>query len=236
MLPGGTTAPTLAEVLAGTGPAGITPTYASTLVVTTAGATYSATATELTPETVYDVYIVLSDQAGNQTLTQTTSVTTLATLANSYMTRLQADAYMTTRLYVSQWNLASDNSKERALQMATRELDAMAWLGTRTDSTQLLSWPRSGLVNYDGYSLDSTVIPDFLMYATAELAFSLIKEDRWEESDSKGIEQVTAGPITVKFDKTDRKAKNHPIVMSYIRSQLSTAKTGGANWTLIKRA
>lgn len=232
----GSTAPGVDDVLAGTGLSGSVALFASALTTTTASGTYSLVVPDLVPETLYDVYVALTDTAGNKSLFNLSSISTLAELANSYITRYEADDYMTTRLYVTDWNTASSNSKERALQMATRELNGMSWKGVRTVTGQALAWPRTGVYDQDDILLDTLSIPSFLKYATAELALSLIKSDRWEEPDSKGLSQLTAGPITMKFDKYDVKSRNHPIVTAYIRDYLNSAGKGGANWTRLTRA
>ena len=233
---GGSAAPLVDDVLTGTGLSGSVAVYSTELTTSTAGGIYTVTVPDLTPETTYDVYVALTDLAGNKSLFKLSSIITLAELSNSYITRLEADAYMTTRLNITDWNNTSDNSKERALQMATRELNAMSWKGTRAVDGQPLAWPRTGVYNQDEILLDHESIPAFLQYATAEMALSLLKSERWEEADSKGLSQLTAGPITMKFDRHDQKTRNTPVVNNYIRNYLNSAGMGGANWTLLRRA
>lgn len=231
----GSTAPIVSEVLLGTGSGGATPAYVSGLNAVVIGANTSETVTGLLPEITYDVYLALVDGASNSVAYQVDSFTTTSLLNGMYASLSQANDYMVTRLYINDWNTASDNNKIRALRMATRELDGLSWQGYMTDSTQELSWPRYYVYNQEGYELDTETIPNFLMYATVELALSLLKADRWEEKDSTGMSQVTAGPVTVKFDRHDSKPRNHPSVMNYIRDYLAVG-TSGANWTLLTRA
>jgi len=155
-----------------------------------------------------------------------------ASNANSYATVAEADAYHVTRLHSETWSDASATEKTAALIMATRLLDAYysnpyihhaigtvappkntiwAWTGNASGSTQSLCWPRSGMFNRNGYLIDSALIPQELKDAIAEFAWQLLGTDRTldNEVDTKGITQVTAGPITLKF-KEDQYSKVMP--------------------------
>lgn len=61
VVPDGSTAPTVAEVVAGTSYGTVTLTAHGTIDVTAGGGTYSATITGLTDKTNYDVYVVAED-------------------------------------------------------------------------------------------------------------------------------------------------------------------------------
>lgn len=108
--------------------------------------------------------------------------------ANSFSTVTEADDYlMTRRLHADAWFQASSqshilrhyddteetiepNQKAAALMWATAVLDRLNWCGTRAATTQALSWPRSTAYDRYGVLIASTVIPDELKWATAELA------------------------------------------------------------------
>lgn len=123
--------------------------------------------------------------------------------ANSYATRAQADAYHQTHLYNATWLAADDWQREAALIWATRLLDAQVeWVGQKISSVPALRWPRAGVTDQDGWALASETIPTFLVQATAELARRLLLEDRTGER-SIGMTSVTAGSVTVEFDKHD---------------------------------
>jgi hypothetical protein len=155
-----------------------------------------------------------------------------ASNANSYATVAEADAYHATRLHSETWLDATASEKTAALIMATRLLDAFysnpainhaigtvappkntiwAWTGTASTSTQVLCWPRIGMLNRNGFAIDSAIIPQELKDAVSEFGWQLLGTDRTldNEIDSKGITQVTAGPITLKF-KEDQYSKVMP--------------------------
>jgi len=128
-----------------------------------------------------------------------------ASNSNSYASVADGDSYHDAHLYGTAWTNATTAKKETALAMATRTLDDhVAWDGRRSNEGQALGWPRQNVHDYDNYRIDSDEIPQSLKDATAEMARLLLTSDRLVEPDSKGISEVKAGEVNVKFDKTDR--------------------------------
>lgn len=100
--------------------------------------------------------------------------------ANSYVTLAEATAYMESRLNGSAWMTATEDSQNRALVEATRELTPLDWSGTRVTDTQALSWPRRYATNPDSTYFgtqwyDEAVVPQRVKDATCELAFQFLK-------------------------------------------------------------
>jgi len=119
--------------------------------------------------------------------------------ANSFVTLLESEAYMETRLNGSTWDDASADDRSRALVEATREMSACAWKGRRSTDTQALSWPRQWVTDFDSSNLtyiDSTIVPQWLKDVTVELAFQFIKAGT---SDVASIDQT----IGIKRKKVD---------------------------------
>jgi hypothetical protein len=97
--------------------------------------------------------------------------------SNSYSTLEEAEAYYETRLPLAGWDNADD--QELLLMMGTRVLDAMArpfktfvaekngiaahyvtrrtWTGSPASTTQRLAWPRSGMSDGNGNSMDFSI-------------------------------------------------------------------------------
>ena len=116
---------------------------------------------------------------------------------NSYVTIAQADTYFTDRISGGDWEELATEEKSEALVTATNILEALQWKGNSVSSSQLLSFPRSGLWHSNSSTyLDSSVIPLFIMHAQFELAFYL-----WQNTAAVTGEQVrettTVGAITV---------------------------------------
>ena len=125
-----------------------------------------------------------------------------ASNANTYATLAEGDTYHEGHLYSSLWDDASDDTKNRALAMATRLLDALIeWTGAAVSQGQALGWPRVGMLSRNGYVLSSATIPEDLKKGTAEFARQLIGGDRSADSDieTQGITSLTAGPVSLAF-------------------------------------
>lgn len=127
--------------------------------------------------------------------------------ANTYASLIEAGEYFDTQLYRSDFvDPVDDDIRNRALLMATRILDEqMDWYGFKNDDQQALRWPRQGVVDRDGYDVDSLTIPQEVKNATAELAGNLIAENRTAENDTKGFKEMQAGTLRLVIDKNDRK-------------------------------
>lgn len=122
--------------------------------------------------------------------------------ANSYLTLQEANDYFASRLHAEAWAAASDPQKEAALIWATRLIDVQVLFnGIATSADQSLAWPRTSMLNQNGYAILSTVVPRQLKDATAELAFLLIQSDRTLSSEvgEAGITSLRAGPVTLNF-------------------------------------
>jgi hypothetical protein len=138
--------------------------------------------------------------------------------ANTYATLAEADAYMEARLYTEAWDDATDSTKEKALKMAARQLDLLkpgyTWTGAAVDETQALAWPRSAMLNRNGFAIATTAIPVDLKYAQIEFANALLAEDRTADSDieTQGITKIKAGNVELGF-RDNVKAKVMPDVV-----------------------
>lgn len=143
--------------------------------------------------------------------------------SNSYCTADEADEYFDARRpFEPPWDSNAD--KETLLIMATRVLNSMCvaprkifvpaqagipayyritpyWVGAPATSTQKLPWPRVGMLDSNGNSIPSDVIPDELKWAEAELAGYLSISDVTVASAAvvQGITSVKAGSVAVTF-------------------------------------
>ena len=119
--------------------------------------------------------------------------------SNSYITLADFETYLEARVANSTVDAKTDDQKNRALVQATRILDRyINWYGTKTESTQALSLPRTKLYTRDAVSLSSTAIPQVIEDATCELAIMLLEADRQAEVDQKGVKSFGAGSL--RFD------------------------------------
>ncbi|NBS70351.1 hypothetical protein EBT31_15775 [bacterium] len=95
--------------------------------------------------------------------------------ANSYITLAEAQAYADGDIDAVEWYAASTDQRTRALITATRNLDLVGFVGTRSTTTQALAWPRKDFKTTEKtYAADE--IPAEIKTATWELAKSLVKD------------------------------------------------------------
>lgn len=102
-----------------------------------------------------------------------------STTAESYLSVADADTYLAAYGQTS-WAATATGSKEIALRKATRYIDtkfSARWKGKRSNETQALDFPRQNITDYDGWTISSTIVPQKLKDATAELAFRALTED-----------------------------------------------------------
>lgn len=141
--------------------------------------------------------------------------------ANSYLTAVEAQAYMDTRITIREWDDA--DSQDVLLIMATRVLDALSqpyktlcppsggspayyivrpqWTGAPATTTQRLAWPRLGMFDYNGNAINPATIPQTLKDVTAELAAQLAQEDRTLDNSviTQGLTSIKAGSVALTF-------------------------------------
>jgi hypothetical protein len=107
--------------------------------------------------------------------------------ANAYADRAAAAGVLAAVLDAAAWDEAGDD-QARALAAATARLDQCAWQGTATAFDQPLAFPRQGLRDADGRAVPATVIPRWLVQATALLALALLRR----RSDGEAAEASAA--------------------------------------------
>ena len=99
--------------------------------------------------------------------------------ADTYASLAEAVAYVGTLTFTGKWP-ATEAAQEALLKQAALKMETLSWKGTRAASaeTQALAFPRAGLVDRDGYAIDSTIIPRAVKTAQIALALWLAKKDR----------------------------------------------------------
>ncbi len=93
--------------------------------------------------------------------------------AESYITVTDADTYATAHGDDSAWDAAIDAEKEEALRLSAQYLDFMygpTWKGVRSNEDQALNWPRTGVIDPDGFAIDNDALPQKLKDAQVEAA------------------------------------------------------------------
>lgn len=104
-----------------------------------------------------------------------------------------ATAYFDAHLYATAWSNADGPTREKAVMMATRLLDAnIDWRGARANESQALDWPRV-MEPVDGLPVENTV-PVAIAEATLELALALLTSNRsTDTAQSAAVEKLSLG-------------------------------------------
>jgi hypothetical protein len=123
---------------------------------------------------------------------------TLTVGTDTYATLAEADAYAAARSWAD-WAALTDPAKEARLTEAAVYLDtSYAWKGSITSTAQIMSWPRTGVVDGEGRTLASDAYPDRLKAAQIELArlasATLVTNDATGE-----VKQIQAGSVGITF-------------------------------------
>lgn len=124
------------------------------------------------------------------------------TNANSFASLAEAEVIMAVRPapFKIPWTESDNYKKEQLLIWATQLLiDWVIWPGVQSTSTQVLPFPRAGMVNPDGYLLPSFTVYPFVKRATVELALALASQNLNAEP-SRGLDSLRVGPITLDFN------------------------------------
>ena len=102
----------------------------------------------------------------------------------------------------STWATITNEQQEQALRRATDYMEAVysqRWAGTRTTSTQALSWPRYN-VFVNGYVTSSSAVPKLVIAACAELALRAAAGELLSDSTQQKT-RTKVDVIEVEYDK-----------------------------------
>jgi len=122
---------------------------------------------------------------------------------NSYASIGESITYFFDTLRRTRWDAIDTNTKSAALIDATRYLDRLNWVGSKTSSAQALAWPRSGVVDKEGQAVDSSTVPAFIKEATYEVALRLAEDptlvDSFSQQTRDNTKRVKAGDVEAEF-------------------------------------
>jgi hypothetical protein len=124
--------------------------------------------------------------------------------ANAYISVTDADTFFVSRIGSAVWDGASATDREAALIMAARQLDSLAWRGTRThtDAENGLRWPRTSVRNADGQEISSALVPQAIIAANAELALAILTAGGAEAGAA--LESIKVGSIELEFGESSQ--------------------------------
>lgn len=119
-----------------------------------------------------------------------------SSIMNSYVSISEAATYFSERGHGDAWDDVSDPAA--MLISATNQIDwFMNFQGEKVSITQPLEWPRQYVYDRYGNELPNDEIPLRVKQAVLELAIASIDEDRLQDSDMAGLQEVKVGSLKV---------------------------------------
>lgn len=118
--------------------------------------------------------------------------------SNVYDTLANAELYFEGRINKAIWDSQVDGDKNSALVHATTMLDVEQYDGLKTDTAQLRSWPRVGVLDDDGIEISGSIIPRQMKEAMFELALVLFGGDIQGHTGLEKFDELVVGPIELK--------------------------------------
>lgn len=121
--------------------------------------------------------------------------------SNAFQTRESAAAIISDRIGGLAFVALSGPIQDTYNVTATRIFNSLEYTGIKATEAQRLQFPMLGLFDRGGYPIPSTIIPDDLKEAHAELMFSLWTNDTSTVSiiGSIGLTELKAGSVGLKF-------------------------------------
>ena len=110
---------------------------------------------------------------------------------NSYIDIDGADEYFAGRLHAESWAGADEETKEKALKQATREIDRQPLKGCKATDTQALAFPR----------YPDTEVPEAVEEACCEVALALLERGNSQRRklQQEGVQSFTLGNMSESY-------------------------------------
>ena len=114
--------------------------------------------------------------------------TTITVGENSYIDIEEANEYFAGRLHAESWGQADDNTKEKALKQATREIDQQPLKGRKTETSQTLAFPR----------YPDSEVPEAVKDACCEVALALLERGNSQRRklQQEGVQSFSLGNMS----------------------------------------
>jgi len=144
---------------------------------------------------------------------------TIVANADSYISRANADSYFTNHGSPTDWTGATDANKDSALRYATVFLDSMyTWRGTIADESQVLRWPRAGVVDDEGRDIDDDTIPQKIKDAQCELGLLHLASVLNEAFDRGGaVAREKVGSVEIEYFDRAQAERYMPYIQRIVK-------------------
>jgi hypothetical protein len=134
----------------------------------------------------------------------------MALTITPYVTIDEAWDYFNTRLEIRDWQMSTDDQRNRALAQATRLIDRLRFKGCKLVHNQANAFPRVINNNYD------VSIPDAIKIATCEVAITLLDgTDIEQEIENLFAKSQSYAAVATDYDSD--------VVPDYMRAGIPSA-------------
>ena len=125
---------------------------------------------------------------------------------DTYISQAEADAY-----HVSMGNTGWPTTstaevialKEASLRKATAFLDSIGrgkWKGRKATADQSLAWPRTGVIDEEGYEVSESDIPTAVAVATCEAALRFyVGDDLLADTSNNVASESVSGAVSISY-------------------------------------
>jgi len=130
---------------------------------------------------------------------------------DSFCTMDYAEEYFDGMVFADAWIKADAKTKERALKEATRRINRLKFKGLKSDSGQILEFPRQypEISNYRFGYVNEDDIPNGVKDATCEEALAILKfgDSARAKAQEQNVISVKMGDVSETYEKGKRAGK-----------------------------
>lgn len=137
--------------------------------------------------------------------------------ADTYGTLVEAEAYFTARGDTA-WT-GDDADKEAALIKAAMYLDNVyrgRWKGQKATRDQALAWPRTWVIDVDGYSVPTAEIPAEIKNAQFQAALLFLSGTDLESAIERAVKSETIGELSVTYMDGAASQAQYPAITNWL--------------------
>ena len=149
-------------------------------------------------------------------------------MGESYVTIEDADAYFDDVLFPEPWTTSDEETKTKALIMASKKIDSLMLIGRRVESDQAQEFPRSIYNSGLGCWVDESEISQCVKDATCEEAIALLRGGteaaKRAELQRQGVTSFSLGKLSESYSGTSTGNR----MQSPAAAQLLSRYTGGS--------
>ena len=133
---------------------------------------------------------------------------TIVVGTNSYVSVAEADAYIANRVHQDCW---TTSYRYMAMIQACHMMETrVKWKGAKTDSSQTLEFPRTGLLDHYKKAVPNDEIPDLVKFVQIELTLFILENDPY--LTPAGIQTINFGGLKLATNPTQATIPNKVFV------------------------